>query len=415
MDRAALELLVQRPAYVARLCGSDRLTDELHGSWIRQMLTGSTDMTLLAHRGSYKTTCLCYAIAISLCIYPRRNMIFLRKTDGDVIEVIRQVKQILQHDAMKLLARRIWGEPLELVRSDQFSLTTSCYAAPRGAAQLLGQGIRGSLTGKHADVIITDDIVNLQDRLSAAEREYTCGIYRELQNIRIPGGRIINTGTPWHKEDAISLMPSPQRWDWQRTRLITPQQAEHLRSVMPPSLFAANYELRHLAEEGALFAAQPPSNGEQSLLYGGVAHLDASYGGRDYTALTCGKRHGDTIYLYGRLWQGHVDSHLEEILLLCNQLQCSPLHVETNGDKGYLAREIRRMGYSVHPYQEHANKHHKISTILHRWWPKVVFIHGTDEAYIRQIIDYHEHAAHDDAPDSAACLLRLLDRPTLYL
>ena len=414
MEAAALELMVRNPAHLARLCGSDKLTDALHGAWIHDMVMGEGDMTLLAHRGSYKTTCLCYAIAISLCVHPRKNMIFLRKTDGDVIEVIRQVKQILQHDSMKLLTRKIWGQQLEVIRGDQFSLTTSSYAAPRGATQLLGQGIRGSLTGKHADIIITDDIVNLQDRLSATEREYTRGVYRELQNIRIPGGRIINTGTPWHKEDAISLMPSPQRWDWRRTGLLTTEQLDALRASMPPSLFAANYELRHLAEDSVLFPGEPVWTQDAALLHGGIAHLDASYGGKDYTALTCGRRRGDKVFLYGRLWRGHVDAHLEEILRLCRELQCSPLHLETNGDKGYLAREIRKMEFPVHAYQERANKHYKISTILHRWWPNIVFLQGTDERYLDQITSYHQLADHDDAPDSAACLLRQLDRPTLY-
>ena len=415
MDHAAIELLANHPAHLARLCGSEKLTDELHGSWIRQMVMGQDDMTLLAHRGSYKTTCLCYAIAISLCVHPRKNIIFLRKTDNDVVEVIRQVKQILQHDAMKLLTSRIFGQHVTLTRSDQMSLTTSCYAAPRGAAQLLGQGIRGSLTGKHADIIITDDIVNLQDRLSPADRAYTRGVYRELQNIRIPGGRIINTGTPWHKDDAISLMPSPQRWDWQKTGLLTPAQVKKLRKDMPPALFAANYELRHLSEDSALFPGEPRFTQDASLLHGGIAHLDASYGGKDFTALTLGKRLGDTVYMLGKLYRGHVDAHLPEILHLCREMQCSPLHVETNGDKGYLAREIRNLKFPVHPYQEHTNKHYKISTILHRWWPRLVFLQGTDEAYLSQITDYHEQAAHDDAPDSAACLLRLVDRPSLYL
>ena len=84
MDHEALSLLMRQPARVARWCGADRLRDEPHGRWIRQMLLGEKDMTLLAHRGSYKTTCLCYAIAIGLMVYPERNMIFLRKTDSDV-------------------------------------------------------------------------------------------------------------------------------------------------------------------------------------------------------------------------------------------------------------------------------------------------------------------------------------------
>ena len=167
MRRAALELLLTRPAQVARMCGLDRLTDELHGSWLREMLLGQEDMTLLAHRGSYKTTCLSFAMAAMLIVFPRRNIIFMRKTDEDVTEVIRQVKMLLRTDAMRHLSSLIYGTPVEVLKTDMFSVQTSCYKALRGAVQLLGPGTGGSLTGKHADIVITDDIVNLHDRTSA--------------------------------------------------------------------------------------------------------------------------------------------------------------------------------------------------------------------------------------------------------
>lgn len=409
MNRDALNLLVQRPAQVARWCGSTLLTDELHGEWMRQMLLGREDMTLLAHRGSYKTTCLAAAMAISLCVYPMRNMLFMRKTDGDVTEIIRQVKMLLQSDAMLFLTQKLWGEPVQILRADQFSITTDCYAACRGAAQLLGQGTHGSLTGKHADVIITDDIVNLQDRISPQEREHTRAIYQELQNIRIPGGRVINTGTPWHPEDAISLMPRVQRYDCYRTGLLSPGKLEELRRAMSPTLFAANYELKHIGEDSALFSQPPGFFDDASLLRDGVAHIDAAYGGGDFTALTCGARHGDRLLLFGQLFSGHVDTALEAIAARCNELLCGPIWCETNGDKGYLARELRRMGLQVRTYQERQNKHLKISTHLRRWWPHVSFLRETDPAYIRQIQGYSPSAAHDDAPDSAACICRILD------
>ena len=37
------------------------------------------------------------------------------------------------------------------------------------------------------------------------------------------------------------------------------------------------------------------------------------------------------------------------------------------------------------------------------------FLEGTDPEYIDQILDYTVHAEHDDAPDSAACICRVLD------
>ena len=52
------------------------------------------------------------------------------------------------------------------------------------------------------------------------------------------------------------------------------------------------------------------------------------------------------------------------------------------------------------------NKHVKIASHLRKWWPKVVFVRGTDRAYIDQILDYSPEAAHDDAADSAACIAR---------
>lgn len=162
--------------------------------------------------------------------------------------------------------------------------------------------------------------------------------------------------------------------------------------------------------EGALFPERPDTTDDTTRLRDGVAHVDAAYGGEDFTALTCGKRVGDTLYLYGRLWQAHVDTVMDVIEAECDRLMCSPIWCETNGDKSYLSRELRRRGLQTHPYYEKQNKYFKIATFLRKWWGNVVFVAGTDPAYIAQIMDYTEQATHDDAPDSAACVCRILDR-----
>lgn len=302
------------------------------------MLNGKGDMTLQAHRGSYKTTCLCIALALMLIKYRDKNIIFLRKTDSDVTEVIKNVQRILLHPVMQAMFRALTGSELAVDRCTASEINTSVYSAPRGSAQLLGIGIGGSLTGKHADIIITDDIVNLKDRVSHAERERTKAIYMELQNIRNPGGRIINTGTPWHKEDCFSIMPEAIRYDCYQTGMLGKEKLESLRRSMSHSLFAANYELKHIAAENALFAELPKTITDASLLYDGVAHVDAAFGGEDYTALTIGKRQGDKLYLYGRLWGKHIDRCRGEIIAECLRLRAAPIYCETNGDKGYLAK-----------------------------------------------------------------------------
>ena len=413
-DLSVLRWMRENPCQVGKWCGFDLLREDLHNVWMRSMIDGEGDMTLLAHRGSYKTTCLSIALAIITATDPMRNLIFMRKSEDDVKEIIGQVRKIIQHESFRYLTGKAYGDeygPVTLKQASSTSITTDVYAAAKGAAQLLGIGTSGSITGKHADIVITDDIVNTDDRVSKAERERIIRVYDELQNIRNPGGRIINTGTPWHPEDAISQrMPNVQRFDCYTTGLLTPEKIEQLRQSMEPSLFAANYELQHIASGNALFSTRPPMTADEALIHNGIAHIDAAYGGEDYTAFTCGKRDGDTIYLYGKMWQKHVDTVLDAILTDCDRLMCQPIHVENNADKGYLFRELRRRGYSSHVYPEKMNKYYKISTFLRKWWGNVVFLDGTDPAYINMIMDYNEEAAHDDAPDSAACICRALDR-----
>ena len=381
----------------------------LHNGWMKRMLTADGDMTLQAHRGSYKTTCLCVAIALLMIKERGKNIIFLRKTDADVTEVVTNVQRILLNPVMQDIFLALTGLPLGIAKATNSEITTSAYEAPRGSAQLLGIGIGGSLTGKHGDIIITDDIVNLKDRISRAERERTKAVYMELQNIRNPGGRIINTGTPWHREDAFELMPEPERYDCYTTGLLSKAKIEQLRRSMSPSLFAANYELRHIAAENALFSEAPRFTDDANLLRDGIAHIDAAYGGEDYTTLTCGKRVGDTLYLYGRLWQSHVDKVLPVALAEAGRLACAPVLCEDNGDKGFLAKEILKT-YKARTYHEKENKYIKISTYLRKWWGNIVWLEGTDRAYLAQVMDYTEDAEHDDAPDSAACVCRYYDR-----
>ena len=406
----AYRFLTEKPAQYGQMLGYPDLTDNLHGEWIRKMVLGHEDMTLQAHRLSYKTTCVGIGLAENIVLRGDLNSIFMRKTDTDIQEVIGNVQRIVAHPVTQQLYKALTGKELGIIKGTQAELTTTSYTAPRGAAQLLGIGIGGSITGKHADRIWTDDIVNLSDRKSRAERERTKLIYQELQNVRNPGGRIINTGTPWHKEDAFMLMPKPERYDCYTTGLIGAERMNKLRNSMTPSLFAANYELRHIAIENALFLTNPTYTDDEKLLRDGIAHVDAAYGGDDYTAFTCGKRMNGKLYLYGRIWHSHVDAVLSTITAEAKRLMCAPIWCEDNGDKGFLATEIRKKyGVKSITYHESENKYIKISTYLRKWWDNIVWLEGTDREYINQIMDYTEDAEHDDAPDSASVMCRYWD------
>ena len=406
----AVNSVKERPYIIAQDVGFADIREYPHNEWMREILTGNTDYTLLAHRGSYKSSMLSVCIALFMVLMPDKNIIFLRKADNDVTEMIRMVKKALESKALQALAMILYHKSIVLEEATASTLTTNLFVSVSGSSQLLGIGLKSSITGKHADIVITDDICNISDRISKAERDRTKLQYQELQNVRNRGGRIINTGTRWHSDDVFSLMDDLHIYGCDRTGLISPEQLEAIKQSMTPSLFACNYELQIIAAENALFTDAPVYTDDASLLRDGIAHIDAAYGGEDYTAFTCGRRRGDKLYLYGRLWHSHADTVLETVISEASRLMCAPILSEDNGDKGFLAKEIKRLGGKPGIYHESENKYIKISTYLRKWWTNIVWLQGTDKAYINQVMDYTEDAEHDDAPDSAACVCRYYDR-----
>ena len=403
---AAIAILLNEPVKIGYAVGFDKLT-ALHNRWIIDMIRGTQDKTLQAHRGSYKTTCVSIALACIFVLLPNKKTLFLRKTDADVKEVIRQVRNILLSPPMQEAARLIHGKDMVLITQTASELSSNLPGDSKGTSQIVAMGINGSITGKHFDRIFTDDIVNVQDRTSKAERDRTKIVYQELQNIRNRGGRIFNTGTPWHKEDCFSLMPNIERHDCYSTGLISTEQLQIIREAMTASLFAANYELRHIASDDVIFTS-PQTGADPALAEQGICHIDASYGGEDGTAFTICKKSGGKYYIYGRLWQKHVDDCLPEIIRLRNAFNAGIIYCERNADKGYLAKALRDKGERADTYHEKMNKFVKITSYLKSEWKNVLFVAGTDAEYINQICDYTENAEHDDAPDSAASIVRKL-------
>ena len=403
---AAIAILLNEPVKIGYAVGFDKLT-ALHNRWIIDMIRGTQDKTLQAHRGSYKTTCVSIALACIFVLLPNKKTLFLRKTDADVKEVIRQVRNILLSTPMQEAARLIHGKDMVLITQTASELSSNLPGDSKGTSQIVAMGINGSITGKHFDRIFTDDIVNVQDRTSKAERDRTKIVYQELQNIRNRGGRIFNTGTPWHKEDCFSLMPNIERYDCYSTGLISKEQLQIIREAMTASLFAANYELRHIASDDVIFTS-PQTGADPALAEQGICHIDASYGGEDGTAFTICRKSGGKYYIYGRLWQKHVDDCLPEIIRLRKAFNAGIIYCERNADKGYLAKALRDKGERADTYQETTNKFVKITSYLKSEWKNVVFVAGTNAEYINQICDYTENAEHDDAPDSAASIVRKL-------
>lgn len=402
----ALNFLLNHPAKFGHMLGFTKLTD-MHNKWIIDMVRGREDQTLQAHRGSYKTTCVSIALSLIVILLPNLTTAFIRKTGGDVVEIMIQVQKILMDEHTQYFVKAIYGVDLRFTAMNQGAVSTTLCTNNKGSAQLVGLGTQASITGKHYDRIFTDDIVNLQDRIYRSERDRIKGFYQELHNIKNVGGRIFNTGTPWHVDDCFQLMPNPQKFDCYSTGLLTKENIKDLKEKMTSSLFCANYELKHVSEDDVVFS-NPTVGADPAHCEQGFAHLDSAYYGEDYDAFTIINYHDGKWYVFGKVWRRHVDEVLPTVVDLYNSFMCTKLYTELNADKGFVAEKLRKAGVKVSTYSETQNKYVKITSYLKFEWKNVIFVAGTDQEYIDMICDFNENAEHDDAPDSLASLIRIM-------
>ena len=402
-----IDIVKHYPYLVAQDVGFSDVRKYPHNDWMKNIICGKEDYTLLAHRGSYKSSVLSVCIALLMLVYPTKNIIFLRKADNDVTEMIRMVRKALESDTFRKFSIILYKRPIVLDKVSASEITTNLFKSASGSSQLLGIGIKSSITGKHADIVITDDICNISDRISKAERDRTKLQYQELQNIRNRGGRIINTGTKWHGDDVFSLIDNIDICDCYHTGLIPPEKLQQIKDSMIPSLFSCNYELRIIASEDVIFT-DPHEGASVDTVNDGIMHVDSAFYGEDYTAWGIMTKHDGKYYLYGRCIRKHVEDCYGDIMADYERFRCGKLYNESNADKGFVARDLRKAGAKVILYAEKENKYIKIVTHLKAIWKNLYFVEGTDKEYIEQICNYFEEAEHDDAPDNAACLARLL-------
>ena len=90
-SRQLLDKIKNDPSKVANAVGFKDVKPFPHNEWMNEIIYGHDDYTLMSHRGSYKSSCLSVCIALIMVMMPWLNIIFLRKTDSDVTEMIRRL------------------------------------------------------------------------------------------------------------------------------------------------------------------------------------------------------------------------------------------------------------------------------------------------------------------------------------
>jgi hypothetical protein len=421
MNKTILYDLIERPATtLGHLLGLTKLTT-LHDKWIQEAWDADTPQAMLAFRGSYKTTSVVIlGIIRYLILYPKKRVLLIRKTQkGDSAPTLQTIARMLGMPGVQWFYEGIHEQPVfTITENNQVKVRLSTLPAHYKESSINAFGINDSITGTHGDVIITDDILNINDRISDAARTQTKNRFYELQNVIENTGdvKLIYTGTRWHQNDIWKTIkdigadfheyPASAYW----THLFPEEQLETKRRSMTPSLFAINYELTFEADVNLLFQ-NPNMTGviDPELWRKGhwvYMHIDAAYGGKDTTAITIAQDNNRR----GIILEGHVQKYLTRIKSLYNKYHCRSILCEKNADKGYLAEELRKYNTRSVAYNEKENKQIKIANYLLRAWDRLQWTPDSDPEYMAQILDWSDTSTgHDDAPDSAASIQRFFD------
>jgi hypothetical protein len=408
-DHETLELIRDNPHALGWICGYTKLTP-LHSEWVKHIWVAGKSVSLMAHRGSFKSTSIVYIGTLWYLLFnPNARIAIVRKTYADAADATETIAKLFDNPTVRELFKFAHGSYPEFTKRKEGVVTMSFkeFNTPEGSLNAFG--IASPFTGRHFDFILCDDISTLKDRLSKAEREFTKNIWRELStNVINRGCPCCYVGTPWAREGVEEIIPEPKKYSIYDCNLITPAELEQIRSTTTPALFAANYELKFVADDDALFKDPQYDNWHTSDIESVRGQIDAAYGGSDFCALTFAARRKDgKLQMIGFTHRGAIAEWIPRVVELCKLYRVKKVFVEKQSDRGWTASMLRKEHVNVSEYDENLKKQHKIATFLYELWPRIVWAPETDDEYLSQVIDWTAEAkANDDAPDSASSLIR---------
>lgn len=409
-----IERIREQPHLIGHLAGKDKLTS-MHSDWIRYIWDTNKDRALQGHRGSYKSTAIIECgVPWYLMWNPSDRVAIVRKTYTAASEVVRSISNLMEHPMVRPVFEKVWGTKWKFTtkRDGKLVLSVKTTSTPQGSIEALG--LDSNITGKHYDRVILDDFIDLNDRISEAEREKTKLLVQEIRANIIDRGKPTSfIGTPWERRDAWTILPPALKYPIGRTGLISEAEEAKIRESTTPILFACNYELRFEAEDDLIFRNPRMGKWHYEEVTEVKAHVDAAFKGEHWNALTImGKLPDGRINAVGFAYHGNAKDWINFVTMKLLQYGVKQFYMEENADKGYTADVIKarpdviQNGIWVDTYHEAMNKHVKIATYLYEAWPKIEWAHETDPNYMEMVCDYREKAEPDDAPDSAASLIR---------
>jgi phage terminase large subunit-like protein len=191
-------------AFIA-LVAPERVLAHCHLDLCQFLMSEDNYQLIIWPRGHQKSTILAYWCAWHIINNPDTTILYASATSDLTEKQINFIKNILTCE----VSRKYWPELLqpeegkrELWRAMEFAVDhwkrkdeVIRYPTCKGT------GVGGNITGFHADVVILDDLVVMENAETKTGREDVRRSYSLYNSILNPNGKIKGIGTRYHPED----------------------------------------------------------------------------------------------------------------------------------------------------------------------------------------------------------------------
>ena len=177
--------------------------------WWTRSEAKDNQLTLLP-RGHLKSKMIAYRAAWWITKHPETTIMYVSATADLAEKQLYQIKQIIDSP----IYRRYWPEMIvpDEGKREKWSVSEISVDHPKRKEEgvrdptVVAVGLTANTTGKHADVVILDDIVVPNNAYTEDGRDKVAAMYSQLASIENPGAKEWVVGTRYHPKDIYDTM-----------------------------------------------------------------------------------------------------------------------------------------------------------------------------------------------------------------
>ena len=253
-----------------------RLVDHKFHGWLCTVLDTKDDVMVIVPRRHMKTTWVKIKLIQNILKNPFVRQAMFSSTSSLVEQELSSIKKMLQTPKLMALFPQIIPDPgkkgagWEVNRASELTMHRDPgeQSSPQ-ECQIEVYGAGSTVTGKHFDIHIYDDLINEKTTQTLEQVNKTREWYGYIQGVLEPGGQEIYIGTPYHYADLTTFIRNEGIYDkiYKRSvveggeiiyKYFTQKMLDKIKKRMTPYQWSCQWVCDPMPQEDQLFPPPHP-------------------------------------------------------------------------------------------------------------------------------------------------------------